>query len=163
MNLITIDPGLRHCGAAFFINGKLERAFLVKGSKNPSPQAWLDIVKNIRQEFLYYDEIDKYDELVLEFPQVYRSKFQKGDQNDLLQIAAIVGCISATGKYSKISYYLPRVWKGQVTKEVTEQRVKKALSKDELSKIELTKNKKLNTNIYDAIGIGLYHLGLPGD
>lgn len=156
--LIAIDPGLRCSGVAFFVNGKLERAFLARGSKAAGTQAWLDMAKAIKQECIEYAEIDKFDELVLEFPQVYRSKYQKGDPNDLLQLAAVVGVIAATGFYTKINYFLPREWKGQVTKEITEARVKKKLSKEELGRIELTKNKKLNTNIWDAIGIGIYYL-----
>jgi hypothetical protein len=33
LNLVSIDPGLRHCGVAFFDEGVLVKAFLVKNEE----------------------------------------------------------------------------------------------------------------------------------
>jgi len=98
------------------------------------------------------------EELVIEIPQVYVRARSKGDPNDLIMLAGLVGAfVYCFGNASKL--YRPAEWKGQVTKEITEQRARKRLSPDELSRIELPSAKGLHHNVWDAVGLGLHHLG----
>ena len=75
------------------------------------------------------------------------------DPNDLLCVAFISGQISASfGKYRLVE---ARTWKGQVSKEITKQRVIQILGSDPCAGMP----KKDSNHVYDAIGIGLWWQG----
>jgi hypothetical protein len=98
--------------------------------------------------------------LVIEKPQVYQS--MKVDPGDLIDLAIVVGrIIGLSGR--EVTLYKPSQWKGQTPKAIHHERIKKLLSADELSRVVLPKAKKtLGHNVWDAIGLGLFHLGRAG-
>jgi hypothetical protein len=155
--LLSIDPGLRMCGASLWLDGKLHRAWLVKGlpiRKDRSyPNAWKVMAENVCKEVGGLAL-----ELVIEFPISYPQKhLQKGDQNDLIQLGAAVGAIVDKLSLPTTMIY-PRDWKKQLPKDVCAKRIDSRLSEEEKRAIELPKAKSYHHNLIDGIGIGLHHL-----
>lgn len=103
-----------------------------------------------------FEDAKKATYLILELPQVYQRGISRGDPNDLIQLAALVGTIQARFRVAT-TVYLPREWKGQVPKEIIEARAKGNLSASELSKVEVPA-KSLAHNVWDAVGLGLVYL-----
>ena len=93
---------------------------------------------------------------IVEKPQVYETRQQKGDQNDLIDVAEVVGAIRYALHSSGVSMeeVRPAQWKGQIPKRVTKARVEAELSAIEFSTIQWPEA-KLRHNVYDAIHIGL--------
>lgn len=152
---VSIDPGLRHCGVALWEDKMLQESCLIVGSKPDDRLDNIEACYKMAKAVSIYKGVHT---LIVEFPQAYRPKFQKGDPNDLLWLAAVVGAIAT--EYipeSNVITYLPREHKGQTPKEVIEQRVQKKLSPEELKNIVLPA-RSLQHNVYDAIGIGLFYL-----
>ncbi len=134
--MICIDPGVKACGVAFFDDdGRLTMAQYVQ-------KVDLGLVLSNAGRAL-----------IIEMPRYYPGR-QKGDVNDLLDLAAVVGyCERICHPYSKRVY--PAAWKGQVPKPVMSKRILSCLSPDELANIQTAGSK--THNIVDAIGIGLWH------
>lgn len=144
------------CGAALWDNGTLKKAVLIRSkNKDAGAAAWypmaLAVSTWVEDEFI--------DDLVIELPQIY--KFFKGDPQDLIQLAGVVGAISqeiVRINAGRLTTYLPRAWKGQVKKDVTKLRVQKRLSPEELIRVSLPAP-SLQHNVWDSLGIGLHFLG----
>lgn len=150
--ILSVDPGTPGCGLALWeLTGELHRAWFAKGL----PREWclreLGPYRTIRSA-------------VVERPQVYVQWRQKGDPNDLVEIALLAGEVvgwlrNHLGRV-EAAYPLPSEWKGQLKKEVTTPRVRAALSPEELSRVEMLRAvNTLGHNVWDAVGIGLVHLG----
>lgn len=154
--LVAIDPGLHHCGVALFTpEGTLTHAELVKnpvdmpGCLNAWPMA--AAVASRVGGFVT--------EVVVEIPQVYPGR-QKGDPNDLIDLAAVVGgCVAVLGGRSYA--YRPAQWKGQTPKDVTTARAKAKLSATEQGAIEQCQPHLMH-NVWDAVALGLAHLKKTG-
>lgn len=137
--LMAIDPGIRLVGWAWFVLGKLSAC----GIDHP-------------------DRITLFgDTTVIEKPQVYRALRSKGDPNDLIDVAVIVGELKRQAKLrtppSRIETPKPAEWKRQVDKAIHHRRIMKVLTDDE-RRIVPQLPKKVHHNMVDAIGIGLAHL-----
>lgn len=91
---------------------------------------------------------------VVELPQVYVGARQKGDQNDLIQLAAVVGalCMAFEGVPQRV--YLPAEWKRQVPKNIMNERALARLEPPEAENIT-SRRKSLRHNVLDAVAIGL--------
>lgn len=160
MNLVSIDPGVRGCGCALWIDGVLYAAAYVAPAKAPSlPEAITAMVDAV------HDWIPVGSELVIEFPQTYRGRAAKGDTNDLLAVAAVAGAIIALNGSGK--FVSPHTWKGSVPKKtaagvnIIKERCLKRLSPEEISKIRLP-SKSLHHNVYDGVFLGLWWLEKHG-
>lgn len=97
--------------------------------------------------------------VVSEYPQSYIASQQKGDQNDLVELAGVVGatCAELGGTVTGV---LPREWKGQTPKDIHNARVLKRLTPEELKIVQTCSvSESLLHNTIDAVGIGLFHLG----
>ena len=154
--LLSIDPGLRGCGVAAWGDDKqLLRAAYVK---NPDEAAWLPMVEAVKREFKNLLNYITY--VAIEIPQVYVQARWKGDPNDLIQLAGLVGCFCGALDGTGHKLYKPAEWKGQVKKEITEMRARKRLSATELAVVELPKAAHgLAHNVWDSVALGLFHLG----
>ena len=151
--LISIDPGLRTAGfAQWDESGRLLLAGLAQGSKTArDSEAWRAIASEVRK-------IAEGCDVVIEFPKVY--PHGKGDPEDLLQLAAVVGAICASHKCLKV--FRPYEWKGQVPKDVMVMRIQGWITDSERSKVLLPSAKSLQHNVWDAIGIGVKYLQSQG-
>lgn len=157
--LLTVDPGLRGCGVAYFVGPELKWAGYPENpeKKKRGPEAWFAIAEAIY--FKFKDLEYRVDEYVCEIPQVYRQS--KGDPNDLIEISGVAAAVGALFPCDTVSGYKPREWKGQIKKELHHPRIIAQLSPEEMTRIAEPR-KTLLHNVYDAIGIGLYHLDRKG-
>ena len=147
--IISLDPGVKKAGVAVFHDKKLTEAWLAHG-KN-----WQDTAQNVKSHFIACYSA----ELVMEKPQVYVQSKLKGDPDDLIGLALMAGCVAGmlSAGVKSVYLYFPRQWKGQVPKNIMTARTKEKLSDEERSRVDLPA-KYLQHNVWDAVGIGLYHL-----
>lgn len=158
---LFLDPGLRHCGVALFEGDTLFRAWLSKNSdrKGRGALAWESMAQAVQRDWLRRcgRRGVLLHTLCCEVPQVYRGG-GKGDPDDLLQLAGVVGAVaSAVPAGKRLSYY-PREWKGSTPKEIHNERVLKVLCSAEHKRIDAPSNGVLH-NVLDSIGLGLFFHG----
>jgi hypothetical protein len=141
--MMFVDPGAHFCGVS---------RFTASGELLSAHWATVDhacmIVKNATG-------------LVIEKPQVYASAFQKGNQNDLIDVAVTVGRIQQAYQdhyADEAIIILPNKWKGTKKKLVTIQDIiALAKERDEFSKVDLRGvPKKEHEDVWDAVGIGYW-------
>lgn len=158
--IFTVDPGLRGCGcAAWTTEGELVSAEYVPGSKEPD--ASINLVVGVAAHAVLCwmkstQAMHTIEKIVIERQQTYQGRASRGDTNDLLDVSLVVGCI--LGELPMATLVRPAEWKGQTPKRVTEARAKDKLSAEERARVHLPgRDKKLASNVWDAIGIGLWH------
>ncbi len=139
--LLAIDPG-RDTGFAWFTGPTLELAQCGVGDP--------------RAENLTASKV------ILERPQYYPGN-GKGDPNDLITLAIQVG--EYLEFYSRrgaaVYMVLPRVWKGQVPKQIHHARLFSALSPREQNIVSIcgaAVPASKRHNMMDAVGLGLWKL-----
>lgn len=158
--ILTVDPGLRMCGAALWTrDGRLVSGALIKGAaEDRDAKAWATMAGEVWE----WTKLETWrlqtapvTFWVSEFPKVYTVGKSKGDPDDLLQLAGVVGAL--TGKLGPGEIVRPYQWKGQVPKPVMVERIKSKLTAEELELVRLPRAKSLHHNIWDAVGIGLWY------
>lgn len=156
MTTLSIDPGLRGCGCAFFSGGVLTAATWVENpvKAGRGPLAWMKMGSAVRHWAYLVARRDTISEVVLEMPRVYPGP-AKVDLNDLLDLAGVNGAVVSAIQVPAVTHYFPSDWKGQQPKPVTLKNIRAALREGESNVIVTVGAKDHNT--YDAIGIGLYH------
>jgi hypothetical protein len=97
--------------------------------------------------------------LAIEWQTTYGGRASRGDTRDLLDLSAITGALCYAFGSARPTVYLPAEWKGQCPTDVIWGRCEKRLSAEEQAAITWPPAKSLRHNCYDAIGIGLKHLG----
>lgn len=162
--MLAVDPGIRGCGVALFEGPTLVACAYVfnKAKEGNRAAEAADMARAIGVEFVMGRVID---ELVVEWPRVYATRLRKGemdgqDPNDLIALSAIDGAL-AYRMGVKTTSYVPSEWKGQMKKEPCHARIKSRLNPRELAILMDADNdaKSKAHNVYDAVGIGLHHLG----
>jgi hypothetical protein len=152
---LAVDPGLHGCGVALFRRSDLVEATYVAGQdEGQRAEIWLAMVVAVRA-FVGGRDLSHF---VVELPQVYIQARQKGDPNDLIHLAAVVGGLCMAFEKSSQRIYLPAEWKGQVPKDIVHARARARLSEAELGRITCRK-KSLMHNVLDAVALGLKFLG----
>ena len=157
-HLISLDPGLRGCGVAWWrVDGSLAHVAYVR---NPvkignGPAAWMGYDRT--RAFWYTTRTEHF---LSEIPQVYRAGASKGDPDDLIQLAGVVGVFSALVSATTYWGVKPREWKGQVPKDVHHARLVKTLSEADLKMVEVAAPPSLRHNVLDAVGLGRYWFDL---
>lgn len=156
--LVAIDPGVNACGVAVFEENTLVFAGYVR-NRNNKATLFEKVSATVHELF---DLMPYESTLAIEIPRVYQGAKQKGDPNDLIALALVVGGCSQQVEHA-IGYY-PDQWKGQVPKPkkksdryIIQGRVFEELTVNEL--ILVPKNVGPAWDVIDAIGIGLFHLG----
>lgn len=107
--------------------------------------------------FLNRHDLSLHGDCIIEVPQIYPGQQQKGDQNDLIDLAVTVGRYAerAASCGFRVTLVKPRAWKGQLPKDVCWQRVRETLSAYErFNMTEVSKSKA--HNMHDAIGLGTW-------
>jgi hypothetical protein len=165
--LVSIDPGVNQVAFAAWATTyglpRLDFASAVKSLASPGdfPRSdrWGSMGDAAARVIISL--VPKYEELhlVTEIPQVYKRGSGTGDPNDLVDLAGVVGAlvggIRARMESARVVWSpVPREWKGQLPKEVTQARVDAELSDGEKARIKWSGEKH---NIYDAIHLGLVH------
>lgn len=143
MNLISIDPGKKSSGIAVF-----ENDILIDCCLQQSPSLFNILLPSISN-------------VVIEKPQIYKQQLWKGDPNDLVEVAIVVGkYIQLFEECDIVETVYPRLWKGQRPKAVDNNYTLSILSdgeRDIFNNVDIPRH--LQHNIIDAIGIGLWKLG----
>lgn len=166
--LVSIDPGLRSCGVAIWRKTQLYHAAHVKslGREEEVAEQWLLMADTLWNHVIETSRkvgarTEDRVTIAIEKPQVYARSRSKGDPNDLINLAGVVGAITELLGRSfdaKVVAYLPAEHKGNVPKEVTADRMFQRLTDMEKGRLVLPA-KSLQHNVFDAVWIGLYHLG----
>lgn len=147
--ILFFDPGAKAAGCAVFgEDRKLAAAYLARGKD------WHETALAASSGLP-----DRVCEVVIERPQIYQGRKQKGDPNDLITLAEQAGYVAALATLKRPREYKPAEWKKQLPKEIVEERVKKRLSAREKTRVQWPRAKSLHHNIWDAIGLGLVHYG----
>lgn len=144
--LFGVDPG-KHTGWAMFWNG-----YLVQCGVTDDPLKVPVTVRNMSGQIV----------VVIEEPQIYRTRKMKGDPNDLIPVARLAGRYEERAIVSgaKVRIVKPADWKGQLKKEISHERIFEKLSADEHKVMSAVKCAAgIRHNMLDAIGIGLFGLG----
>lgn len=152
---VYIDPGKNGCGVSVFVEKSLLAARYVK-SIGGAIHPLFEVVGEV-EKYLACVLADEDFDVVIELPQVYEAAHQKGDQQDLINLAVVVGGL-ARGINRPVSFVLPRDWKGQVPKEITQQRAKEVLDDSEFEAVVLPAA-SLAHNVWDAVAMGLHFAG----
>lgn len=163
--LLALDPSIRSTGAAIFWGSDLIAATRIKlpptGSK---AERCLCIA---RQVMVWCESMGgtTVQQLVFEWPQIYRTSKSKGDPNDLPALAGVG--MAVAGLYAHrpltLACYTPAEWTGQLPKETTaagyasSPRTKFIMSN--LTEEEQQILPPKSHDALDAVGIGLHHLG----
>lgn len=160
--LLTIDPGLRGCGVALFDDsGALVAADYVKNPVAGKGYAAHSALGDAVDSWVAL-RCDQYHptSLVIEHPRVYPGAPNK-DLNDLLDVVAVGAAVGAKLQHTLTrapETVYPSEWKGTVKKAVMTERIRRALTPDELKVCRFT-NKSDDSDLLDAVGIGLWRLG----
>ncbi|QSQ10774.1 hypothetical protein [Myxococcus landrumensis] len=169
--LVALDPGLRECGVALF---DLDSGELLAADMPINPErkarglvAWAGMAKSVAWFVALHLTARRAAgasvslTVASECPQVYTAGKSKGDPNDLIELAGVVGRVAgALGATSERSY-LPREWKGTLDGDVMVERIKARVDErpHEHLRVQLPRAKDKQHNVWDAVGIGLHAVG----
>lgn len=157
--IMTVDPGIRGTGLCIW-----EKTLWCKKPANPlyvtnlMPQQYEDWQKVCRR---FYEEISEVISTFnvlkcwVEFPQFFQSEVGMAatTKGDIYKLSCLVGVFEgAMWSYGgQISPIEVRKWKGQLSKDIVIQRIKKTLPDIEQLNVQ--------SHSWDAIGIGLWAQG----
>lgn len=159
--LVSIDPGVSASNATGVAIWRDDGSMLDCALVRPKPKTRLEervrgIVAHTRVYLIAHTGIETW-QVVLEIPRVYHGK-GKGDLNDLIDVATLVGGLATLG--SSTHFVTPSEWKGQAPKDVTARRVLERLTPAERELFnDCDGPDGLKHNVLDAIGIGLWKVG----
>lgn len=157
----AVDPGIRGCGVAIFdyASGLVAVDYVRSPLKSGcDARAAAEVARAVIKRADYVDEF------AVEWPRVYASQIRAGrskaDPNDLLALCGIGGALAALFK-GTVTCYAPTEWKPPgMKKEVSHARIHSRLTASELNIVEqCSAPASLMHNVWDAIGIGLHHVG----
>ncbi len=158
--IVSYDPGAKVAGVALWDDNQLCEAWLVRGDNwgDTAHVAFRSMCERVPTTIIHT--------FVIEIPQVYVQRKQVGDPNDLIIVALNAGAFGTYAGFcggddgAEVYTFRPHEWKGQVPKHIAIKRFQKRLSDDERRRVCITKvPKSLQHNVWDSVGLGLYHTG----
>ena len=160
MILVSVDCGLRACGVAVWNAGarELERAALVvnQDKTGRGPLVWRHMALAV-EEWIGFGLVGAL--LAIETQQ-RRPWDTPAKTAALFEIQGVAGAIAALDPFfSDIRGYLPSAWKGTIKKAAMIERIKRRVSTLENSRVALPSAAKAQTDVWDAVGIGLHYFG----
>jgi hypothetical protein len=163
--LLAVDPGIDRCGLAAFVGDRLVWA----GHEGMPQKASVDALNRVHATVAHVRAAltsagfvleTSFDEVAIEWPQVYMPGKSKGDARNLLLLAAIDGAL-AYATSAKLRAVRPDEWKGQLPDTVVQGRVSARLDLEE-AKVLAAAFERVpegrRHNVTDAVGIGLWTL-----
>lgn len=150
---LAVDPDLRTCGLALGdSSGRLVKLGAPPNrAEGDRAQVWLGVASTVA-DFLGGATLAR---LVLEYPRTYGGRASRGDTNDLIALAAVVGCLTATIKAETVSVVTPTEYKGQLPKKIAHERARARLSASELALVPRL-SKAASEDMWDAIYLFLW-------
>lgn len=160
----AVDPGARGCGVAVFDDGFLTSAAYVRNAvAGDLRAAGAAAAARAVVEWLVGRDVEG---VVVEWPRVYAARIREGrrgaDPNDLLCLAGVGAAVAAVLGGLPTASYAPSEWKGQLPHEACRRRVEGRLFPSELhllKQADAAAGASLAHNVWDAVGVGLHHLG----
>lgn len=143
--VIAVDPGKRS-GWAIFVDGELVEAGTWPEADMLAGTPIVGLAPAIA---------------VIELPVVYPKGYGKGDPNDMIKLAVLVGDLRGFYRRAGLETALvaPRTWKGTVPKRIHHERVLGALTPDERATLpRRPRARDFDHNMLDAVGLGLWQL-----
>lgn len=151
VQVLAVDPGVSCCGwAAFDCETELVACDLARGE----PAEMVD-------ELSRFAAGHTPSVVVIELPQVYLQRRWKGDPNDLIRLAVVVGRIrQALSFVVEPELVRPHAWKGSRPKRICHALTRSLLSTEERLVLDgCGVPVSLKHNVVDAVGIGLWRCG----
>jgi hypothetical protein len=158
-NLYSCDPGFSKTnatGRAEFIDGWLVACAAI----SPKSESYIQRIEEIALWMRAPTSlvgIAHVDVLVIENPKIYPGPQQKGDPDDVVLLATLVGMIAGHVPHRELRLPRPQEWKGNVPKDVMLKRIESKLEPHEKAVLDKASGKR--DAILDAIGVGLWALG----
>lgn len=155
--VVAVDPGLRACGVAVFLDGVLVRALAVPGGLGVrGPAAWRDLAERVRVSLHGVLHGAPPGLLVVETMKVYTQG--PGDPSDLIELAgvagAVVGALPAGWQVAGVS---AATWNGQVPSKIRRARTRAWVEeRGALGRVDLDTTARFQQDVWSAIGIGRY-------
>lgn len=149
--LVSIDPGKHQMWWAHWNEGgRLEKCGRLKVRSAHQVAQWFGH---------HYPQVV----LAIEKPMIKRGgRFGQARPGDIIDLAVAVGWAQAA-PWIEVVEYLPSTWKGNLSKVICNNRTENALSRTERAVVASAKvPQSLLHNLYDAVGIGLFHLKAKG-
>lgn len=166
MALVTLDPGIRGCGLAYYEAARLAHATYVRnprktGSDTSEVAAMVGALAERLAAWGLPQRAPRV--LAVERPQIYAQGKGKGDPNQLIPLAEIGAGLACTLVWDRLVTYRPRQWKGTIDGDTMVARIaatgpRSLLTPEEHACVDLP-CASLAHNVWDAVGIGLHHLG----
>lgn len=154
--LMAIDPGLQGTGFAIWNDGTTPREVGVL--RGPAGPDWMKRVDAIAVQVSDLVHRYKVKRIICEQMESYNtaSSSMAWGKGDLQRTVFLIGTIHGMTRIrvKRFELVTPRVWKGQTGKQVTIHRVHKRLGR------ETCRQLGMKTHAYDAVGIGLWSMGL---
>lgn len=162
--VLTVDPSVHFTGVAVWAFASLEAglALLSKRKTAPRPRKtflleaqekdWIESANSILEQF--ENLLDKYEvsEVFCEQPQYMAGAHQATASGSLQKLCHVAGMFASSCARRKIKFEYVRIpdWKGNLPKKIVQERIEKLY----------TGKLKYKRDEWDAVGIGLYKLGL---
>lgn len=160
MRLIAVDPGLQGTGVAIFKVGQALplHVDVIKSTIGRSAE-WIDRVESIVEQVYELSVEYNVRNAICEMMEMHQSPraqmmWKSGDlQRTLFLVGSLHGQL--TGMAGVVNFIVtpPSEWKGQLPKSVTINRINRLLGKGVGDKLGI------HTHAWDAVGIGLWHMG----
>ena len=152
--LLAVDPSIRSCGVALFVDDVFDNATTLKVPKRDVSAA--ERVRAVLELINRWAPPVSIDEVVCEWPHVYPygSDGATARPNDLFGLAGVCGALAGMYRCVPVVSYEPSEWGGQMGKAQKRERVLR-----HLRPFERLRTEKLGQDAIDAVGIGLHHIG----
>lgn len=159
MITIAIDSAMHSVGMALFKDGELrETALITIPKKIRAKECVIKMTTSIKDQiwnWLINDDFKQEPvELVIEDHE-FRYKNEKMKVNTFANMYAVGVCVAYIFKQLPTAFYVPKVWKGTVPKEIMTERIMKR-ERDIGCRENLLWNGQ--DDVVDAIGIGRFHI-----
>lgn len=162
--LLSIDPGARGCGCAWWVCAEgvwtlLHAAYApgAEGTGDTGPAEWLEAVAAVEAASRSVLGSLRPDVVAVERMQVYARS--KGDPRDLLALAAVGGGLFRAFHDAEPVGPLPREWKGQVPRGVMGARVEqKVRDRGWWERIAPPRRKAHLNDVMHGVGVGLWYV-----
>lgn len=156
---LSIDPGTRALGYAVDVGGYVIDCGLYELNEKAGGSAAASLAHGFKHKMQMMGITNP--TTMIELPRVYRPRLMKGDANDLIALALVVGAL-LTVFAPHAAFIHASDWKGQAPKDVMINRIRKRLVWGDMNgELERTADQwgSKAHNVWDAVGIALWRCG----
>lgn len=153
MRLLAVDPGLSGTGWAFFRRDYPEVCGVLSPQRKEDDELWWQAAEDLSSRLLDIAHALDARHFVIEMPMFMGSSggLVTARSGALVKLTWFVGYLSARVRRWELDLVTPQQWKGQLSKQQVEIRIRRIL-KDFIPQ-------DMKSHAVDAVGIGLYKLG----